>query len=144
MNLPEYQDLVKLEDLMRSLVVPKVTVNMVTDVFGVAAEIEVGTETPNLHFVPFSTGEPMTAYVGPYQVVVDPTLENQKMRPSEEFKRIQSPELWESTNQWMREFFGVTYPIQRIGNILIMHPKALRKLHDALGGRSGPFDLEIQ
>lgn len=144
MNLPEYQDLVTIDDLVRGLLVPKkIPVNMV-DIAGLTVEVEVGTETPNLHFTPFSTGESMGAYVGPYQVIVDPTMENQKMRPSEEFKRIQSPELWESTNQWMREFFGVTYPIQRIGNILIMHPKALRKLHDALGGRSGPFDLEIQ
>ena len=101
------------------------------------AQCTVQNETPNFHWTGHN-GLAASAYVGDFNVVVDDNLERQKMVPSEAFKRIQSPELVESTNQWMREFFGVEYQILRMGNVLVMHSKALEKLREVIGGRSAP------
>lgn len=129
-----YPGALTVEDVVKSLTRP-ITNHQTMIGNQIMQSVVVGTETPNFHYVSFNELEMHVGYVGPYKVIIDENLEHQNMSPTAEFKRIQTHKLWHETNQWMRKRFGVEYPIQRLGDTLIMHPKALDSLHHALGGR---------
>lgn len=70
----------------------------------------------------------IAAELGPYKIVLDNTLVFPRMRLSPEFVRIQDVELILKTQDWMRDFFGMIYPIYVTDDQAIMSHQALRNL----------------
>jgi len=125
--------LLTLEEVLKALESVKIRNNRV-----IGSQVEqpvfAGTEMPTFQCASFDSMEPrVVGYVGNLRVVVDNYSVRQRMNPSKDFKRLQHPELVEKTNQWMREFFGLEYPIYHVNGSLVMHSKMVRELQDRLG-----------
>ncbi len=63
--------------------------------------------------------------------VDDTSTVKPRMQVSDEFRRLQSPELVEATNQWMLSFFGVNYVAYKAGDVLVVHSNTLAEMKRA-------------
>ncbi len=73
----------------------------------------------------------MRTFMGLEVIVTEHIVITPRMQCSDEFCRIQSPELVASTNRWMLEFFGMQRSVWKAGNKLFMHPDDWQKIQIA-------------
>jgi hypothetical protein len=102
---------------------------------GIDMQITAGYKIPRLQPVeqPGKFEYPMdVGQLGPFRVCVDINCCHAKMSPSREFLRVQHAELSYSLTEWMRDFFGLVYPIYVYEDRVVMHPKAYIELQTRL------------
>lgn len=63
------------------------------------------------------------------------------MQVSEDFRRLQSPELVESTNAWMRDFFGLKEVAIVVPGMVFISPRAFQQLETRLRRQARDFTL---
>jgi hypothetical protein len=95
---------------------------------GTKVKIDLGNEYASAEFVPapFPSAEQNVAgYVigrlSGYDIALDDGCRVPRMTVSQDFARIQHPDLVKKTQAWMDEFFGYEYKVYECAGRLVMH-----------------------